>query len=352
MRRLLAAGSSPRPSGSKSKRATQLTLVVLAAAVLVGGDGPPAGTTRAGTLQEKSAQPKGGANPQSADRQADREAIRRASDEFAAAFARADAKAIALGWTDQGEYYDDTGVALRGRAEIEKDFAQFFKNHPKSQVAVEIESIRFPSRDLAVEEGVLRQIREGKELPSSTLYRAIHVREDGTWKTALCREWGGGQDRLHDLAWLLGDWKGSSGDEETRLSFEKDKTTPAIVGHFTKQAKGAQTKGKSADAGTTISGTTISGTMRISHDPQTGQLRSWHFDDNGGHGQSLWIRDGNRWVLDAVGVQPNGTETAAVNVLVRINNDAFTWRSLDRVAGDEALPDTPPVKLTRVAASK
>ena len=96
----------------------------------------------------------------------------------------------------------------------------------------------------------------------------------------------------------------------------------------------------------------LSGTIRISHDPQTGQLRSWHFDDNGGHGQSLWIRDGNRWVLDAVGVQPDGTETAAVNVLVRINNDAFTWRSLDRVAGDEALPDTPPVKLTRVAASK
>jgi uncharacterized protein (TIGR02246 family) len=272
-----------------------------------------------------------------AQHDADREAIRKQSAEFVQAFAKGDAKAVAAAWTEQGEYYDDAGAALRGRSEIEKEFAQFFKEHPKSQVAVEIDSIRFPSRDLAIEEGVLRQLRDGKELPSSTRYRALHVRDDGQWKTALCREWGGGQDRLQDLIWLLGRWKGAAKDQEMELSFEKDTKTPSIVGHFTRKAGG---------------GAVASGTIKISLDPQTGHLRSWHFDDDGGHGQSLWTRDGNRWVLDAVGVEADGTDTAAVNVLARINNDAFTWRSLDRVAGDEALPDTAPIKLTRVVASK
>jgi uncharacterized protein (TIGR02246 family) len=251
--------------------------------------------------------------------EADREAIRKQSSEFVQAFAKGDAKAVAAAWTEHGEYHDDNGTALRERAEIEKEFVQVFKEHPKSRVAVEIESIRFPSHDLAVEEGVIRQLQDGKELPSSTRYRALHVREDGQWKTALCREWGSGQDRLYDLIWLLGDWKGSAKDEEMDLSFEKDKKTPSLVGHFSKKSGGE---------------VVASGTLKISLDPQTSHLRSWHFDDNGGHGQSLWTRDGNRWVLDAVGVEADGTETACVNILTRINND------------------TAPVKLTRVAAGR
>jgi uncharacterized protein (TIGR02246 family) len=268
---------------------------------------------------------------------ADEEGIRQQSREFAKAFESGNAKAVASFWTEQGEYFDDTGLALRGRAEIEKEFAQFFKEHPKSQVAVEIESIRFPARDLAIEEGVLLQRAEGKALPASTRYSVIHVRENGQWRIAVCREWGAGQDRLHDLAWLLGEWKGGTKDQETLLSFEKDKKSSSIFARHTKKLKGE---------------VVASGAIKISLDPHTGQLRSWHFDDDGGHGQSLWIRDGNRWVLDAVGALADGTDTAGVNVLTRINNDSFTWRSIDRVAGGEALPDTVPVKLARVASTK
>ena len=95
-----------------------------------------------------------------------------------------------------------------------------------------------------------------------------------------------------------------------------------------------------------------SGTLKISLDPQRGQLRSWHFDDDGGHGQALWLRDGNNWVLDSIGVLSDGTETASVSLLGRLNPDEVTWRSIDRVAGDRPVPDTVPVKLTRVAGTK
>src|SRR5436190_1757226 len=79
----------------------------------------------------------------------------------------------------------------------------FFKDRPGGKIEVRIDSIRFPSRDSAVEEGVLRQVRDGKELPTSTLYSTVHVREDGRWRIASSREWGAGQDRLEDLEWLL-----------------------------------------------------------------------------------------------------------------------------------------------------
>src|SRR5262249_53082899 len=90
-----------------------------------------------------------------------------------------------------------------------------------------------------------------------------------------------------------------------------------------------------------------SGMFRIAMDPQRGQLRSWHFDDDGGHGQALWLRDGNRWVLDSFGVLADGTNTESVNVLVRIGKDAITWQSIDREVDGDSLPDTAPIKLTR-----
>ena len=84
----------------------------------------------------------------------------------------------------------------------------------------------------------------------------------------------------------------------------------------------------------------------IGRDPQRGQLRSWSFDDEGGHGEALWSRDGHAWVLDAIGVQPDGTPTAATNILTRVNDDQFTWRSVERmVAGGKSI-EVARVKIT------
>jgi uncharacterized protein (TIGR02246 family) len=267
------------------------------------------------------------------ERAADREAIVKGSRAFAAAFAKGDAKAVASFWTEHGEFHDDNGTALRGRADIEKSFTEILKEKAGGKIEVHIDSLRFLSRDAAIEEGILRYVPAGKELPSTSLYSVMHVREDGQWKIAHAREWGSGQDRLEDIEWLIGTWKGGNAEREVYLSLKHDKQRPFVVGEFTTKAKGK---------------VTASGSMKIGLDPQRGQLRSWHFEDDGGHGQALWIRDGDRWVLDAIGAQGDGTETAALNILGRINDDAFTWRSIDRQLGEEKLPDTAPIRLSRV----
>jgi uncharacterized protein (TIGR02246 family) len=271
------------------------------------------------------------------EREADTEAIRATARAFAAAFNKGDAKAVAAQWTEYGECADADGELIRGRANIEKAFAEFFKANPRAKVQVLVGSIRFPAPDLALEEGVLRQVNTVKDLPTSTLYSATHVRTDGKWQTAVSREWGAGQDRLENLDWLVGQWSATLTDQTVTLTFTRDGQKPFILGRFTKTAGDK---------------TVSTGTMRIGLDPQTGQLRSWHFDEDGGHGQSLWVRDGNRWVLDCVGVMGDGAETASVNVLGRLNNDEITWQSIDRVMGDQALPDTVPIRLTRVPPAK
>jgi len=280
---------------------------------------------------------KEGRGEDATEKKTDRDAIEKSSREFVKAFEKGDAKAVAALWTEQGEYHHEGGPLVRGRAAIEEALAEFFKERPNNKVDVLIESIRFPSADLAIEEGLLRHSSASKDLPHSTLYSVTHVREGGRWKIAVSREWGAGQDRLEDLDWLVGKWKTAAGDQETQLSFNRDTERPYLQGQFTKKVKGKVVS---------------SGTMRIGIDPERGQLRSWSFEDDGGNGQALWLRDGNRWVLDSIGVLNDGTETASVNILTRVNNNELTWRSIDRVMGDQELPDTVPLKLSRVTGGK
>ena len=267
------------------------------------------------------------------DREADRDAIRTSAQDFARAFEQGDAKAAAAQWTVGGEYVSDEEPSVRGRDNIEKAFTELFKDKSRARLEVDIRSIRFPSADSAIEEGFLRHTPYGPGLPGSTQYTTVHVREDGKWLIAYSRESGAGQDRLGDLAFLIGKWEGGTKGQVMSLSFEKDGDHPFILGKFSRKSEGKLVAG---------------GTMKIGLDSQRGQIRSWHFDGDGGHGQCLWLRDGNRWVLDAIGATADGTDTAAVNVLSRLNADEIVWRSIDRVVGGEALPDTAPVKLTRV----
>ncbi len=268
---------------------------------------------------------------------ADRDAIAKSASEFAALFNKGDAKAVAALWTENGECRDADGQTFVGHAEIERSFADFFKANSGAKIEMLIKSVRFPAKDLAVEEGLVRQARSPKDLPRSTQYVAVHVREGGQWKIALSSEGGVGQDRLEDIEWLLGEWVTTIKKDAVKFSFTRDKKRPFITGKFTRTETGKEP---------------VSGTIRIALDPETGQIRSWGFEDDGGHSQSLWVCDGKSWVLDSRGVLADGTPTSERIIVRRVGPDMITWQAVDRVLGDDSLTDMPPMRLTRVAASK
>lgn len=303
-------------------RRAMLPIALAAGAVFAAAYG-----TRAGS----SGQPVAGA----AD--ADRAAIRQAARDFEAAFNRRDAKAVATLYTESAEAREAGGRPFVGRAAIEKSYADHFKADPDAKVEVLVQSVRFPANDLAVEEGLLRVSRGPKGLPTTTTYVAVHVREGGRWPVALASEGGGGQDRLEDLDWLLGEWTTRVKDDAVKFTFARDPKRPAITGTFTRTPAGREA---------------VTGTIRIAADPETGRIRSWGFEDDGAHSQSLWSADGKGWVLDSRGVLADGTPTAERIVLRRVGPDAITWRAIDRLLGDVPLADTPPVRLTRAAAPK
>lgn len=267
---------------------------------------------------------------------ADDAAIRQTAEDFTKAFNAGDAKALAALWTERGEYESDDGSILRGRAAIEAAFAGHFKAHPGAKSTVQIESIRFPSRDCAIEEGITSTSANGA-LPGSARYRVLHVRENGTWRIALCREWAAGESRMLDLDWLIGSWRGQAKEHELTISFSRDKDGPFLVGEFI-----ANMAGKPVPLGT----------MKIGTDPASRNFVSWHFDSDGGYGHGVWLRERNHWVIDSRGTQGDGTPVASVNVLSRFGEDELGWRSFDRTVGGKSQPELPPLRLKRVAASK
>ncbi len=269
-------------------------------------------------------------------RAADREAILQSARDFTAAFEKGDAKAVAALWTEQGEYESDDGTILSGRGAIEAAFAAHFKVRPAEKMETKVEDIRFPSRDTALEQGVTCTTASGL-LPDSAKYRVLHVREDGQWRIAFCREWGASENRMIDLDFLIGIWRGQSKDREMLITFAPEKDRPFIVGEFT----------------TTIAGKTMPvGTMKIGLDPLSKKFMSWHFDPDGGYGHGVWIREGKHWAIDSHGVQGDGAPTAAVNVLSRLGSDELGWGSLDRTVGGKAQPDSPLIRLKRLDAAK
>jgi uncharacterized protein (TIGR02246 family) len=265
--------------------------------------------------------------------------VRKTAASYTAAFNKGDARAAAAHWADQGEYVGPDGKTLRGRAAIEKAYVEFFKKNPKATVEVIVGSIRLLGTRSALEEGTLRLRLAGDKEPGESRYSVLHVREADGWRMALVREWvpdESERNALEDIAWLIGEWSGKTKDAELRARYFWDEGKTYLRCRYTLKEGGK---------------TTSSGTQIIARDP-AGGLRSWLFDGSGTYGESVWSRDGKRWLLEARGTLPDGTVMTAVNILVPLGKDAFTWQSVERKAGDTPLPDLAPLRVTRVQAGK
>jgi uncharacterized protein (TIGR02246 family) len=272
------------------------------------------------------------AKPKETKRGDDEAGIRKATAEFIQAVEKGDARAVAAFWTENGEYIEEDGTTIRGRDAIEAAYAKAFANKKNPKVEITVESIRFPSKDTAIEEGYARSYRGNPGHPTTSRYSVLHVREDGRWLMAVLREWPDEGLSLRELEWLIGTWEAKIGDTQVRTTYEWDAKKNSIRCHIT-------IKGKDRN---------LSALQILLKDPRNGQLRSWLFDDDGGFGDATWTHDGKRWVIAATGVQADGGELTATNILTPVDKDTFTWQSTERTLDGEELPNIPPVKVTHV----
>jgi uncharacterized protein (TIGR02246 family) len=303
--------------------------LVIAAGWLVVGPTQPghAEPLSAAHAQTPARGPKG-----AEDRPADRAEVQKALESFAAAFSKGDAKAVAAHWTAEGEYTSDDGTTIRGHAALEKDYAAFFAKNPDNALEVEMDSLRFPSRENAVVEGHFKlHMGKKKELIVSRC-SFLYVREDGKWLIAIAREWPGDGLEIRDLEWLIGTWEAKRGNTVVTTRYEWTKNKAFIQCRFS----------------ITQDGKTTSGMQMIGKMQSTGEMHSWTFEDDGGIGDSDITRDGKKWMFAARGSTGEGRVITATNIMTPIDADSFTRQSVERTLDGELLADQPPVKVTRV----
>ena len=262
----------------------------------------------------------------------DTAAIQKASQSFLKAYIAGDAKAMAAHWTEKGEYYSEDGTVLRGRDAIEKAYREIFtKKAGLTDAEIDVTSIRFPSKGMAIEEGYFK-VRVDKEPVTSSKYTVLHVREDGKWLMAVVREYPSEGIQIRDLEWLIGAWETKGGDTEVLTKYEWWGEKSYIRVHITLKHKGR----------------TREGMQMIGKDSSTGVLRSWTFDAEGAFAEANWTRDGKKWVQASTGVLEDGSVLAATNILTRLDDNTFTFQSVERTLNDEGIEDVPPVRIVRV----
>ena len=306
------------------RHGTVVVLTLLAVAVPCGGGAP---------AQEKTTH-----DP---SRERDRQAVVKLTQDMVRAFGQRDAAAMAAHWTDDGEYTQTDGQPIRGRSEIQKGYSEFLKTiQGTPKVDVRLDAVRFPSADVALIETTLRRRNDEGGIVASARQEAVLVRESGRWMLAVVREWDHDADpsvSLKDLEWLVGTWHAATPDGEVNIAYKWDQNQLFIRGNFT------------VKEGTKVA---ESGTETITKDNAEGVIRSWLFQSDGAFAGGVLTRDGAKWNVDVRAVRADGSRLSATVIYVPVDADTFTWQAVNQVVDGVAEVDTPPIKVTRVKATK
>lgn len=277
-----------------------------------------------------------------ADQAADEAAIRQAVESYVNAFNQGDAKALAALWSPEAVYTNRlTGVEVVGREAIEQQFASIFADAKDGKLEATTQSIQFVSPNVALEQGTAKLVRP-EQPPEETQYSAVYVKRDGAWLLDRVTEEDvpvvtSNYERLKELEWMIGTWVDEDDNSriETTCQWTKNQ-------NFMLRAFSMTIRDRIALAGLQI----------VGWDPSTKQIRSWVFDSDGGFGEGVWSRTDKSWHIQATGTLPDGSKSSSVNIITYVDDNAFTWQSVNRVVDGELLPNVDEVLVVRSSAAE
>lgn len=267
---------------------------------------------------------------------ADETAIRAAIDSYKAAFDKGDAKAVAAHWTPTGEFVTPAGETLSGQGALEKNFTEYFKATPDAKIELDSVGIEFLSPGVAIEEGVARVLVPDKE-PALTEYAAVHVKTPDGWKLDSVKETEvvvpqSHYEQLKPLEWMIGTWV-DAGDDSTietvcRWTKNKNFMSRTFKVHVADRVE-------------------MEGTQIIGWDPDKQTIRSWLFDSEGGFGVGIWSQKENQWTIRTLQVLANGEKASGINIMTKVDDDKFIFRSIGREIDGILLPGIEEITVVR-----
>jgi uncharacterized protein (TIGR02246 family) len=270
------------------------------------------------------------AKPKSTLESAELNAVKASAAEFEKAFNAGDAKAIAAQFLERAEAVDEEGNILEGRANIETNFSDLFKEFPKARIQVELTSLRQLSPEVAVEDGYSTTTLDPDEPGSRSPYTVVHVKRDGKWLIASVRDFpvetaeATAHEQLQSLDWLVGHWVDESHDGRVETTCQWSEDGNYLLQDYVVKSRRGE----------------LQGTQRIGWDGLRGSIRSWAFDRNGAFSEAFWTPTESGWILRVEGVTPEGQSASGTRVVTLLNHDAFQIDSSGLTIGNGLLPDT------------
>jgi uncharacterized protein (TIGR02246 family) len=248
-----------------------------------------------------------------------------------------DAAAAAGLWTLDGSYLDDEGNRFSGRDALQKMFADVFASNPtRAVVELDVEKMRLINKDVATVDGAVKVAGRVANRFSLTLVRtgADWMISSGTETPVAVRSTSTSSNPLAALGWLIGNWHAERNGGAVNMKAEWIANNNFILCKY-EVKKGAQPAQIEAQI--------------IGWDPRSGRPISWQYDANGGFGEGLWIKDGDKWAVDMINTGTDGARLTATNVISELNKDSFTWQSVNRRRNGAWIEDTAPIKVDRAA---
>jgi len=277
------------------------------------------------------------APPAPSSPQEDEKAIRESAAKYAEAFSKGDVDALAAQYAPDAIYDEGEGAVISGRDEIKKVLAANIAENSGTKMTLDIKSIRF-AKGRGIEIGTAT-LTPTKGDPVTVAYRALYGKQpDGKWLLTsvgpdVTAEGSTSAGPLDDLAWLLGTWRDSEAEMDLSSTCKWDPNRRFMVRTFVMKEENRPV---------------LEVTEVIGWDAADRVVRSWVFDSDGGFNQSTWSRRGDDWIISARGTLPDGGRASAVNIIHPIDDNNFTWSSINRDVDGEMLPDVDDVKMVRV----
>jgi uncharacterized protein (TIGR02246 family) len=322
------------------RRALALVGLIVSAGVgiVMAGGGPLPHQAQApaapATTQPAAEQPKPALTPEE-------KAIVEGVEAFTKMYSAANAEALADLFVDEAAIIDPEGNETHGRAAVAEMYAAAFQASPGLKVTSKVNDVKFLTPDVARVKGESQLSSATGDASEFNTFTALLVKRDGKWRIAEIRESAAPPadvapyDRLRELEWMVGDWVDESENSRVQSSVRWADNKSYLIREYKIEMQGE--KGSS-------------GTMFVGWDPQSGQIKSWLFDSNGGHGEALWTRTGEKeWVAKAQGVLRDGRPTSATQIHTLINKDSVKTSSIDRIIGGQVAPDILDVVMVRKA---
>ena len=215
---------------------------------------------------------------------------------------------------------------------------ELFAANKGLKVRIDVASVRFPAPDLAIEDGTSAVLAPDGTAPSRARYTNVLIKKDDQWLLSSVREDAytdpSNHEFLRGLDWVIGEWVDERSEGPAgRVSFE---WSPGQ--NFITSARTVEYKDASLD----------NGVQMIGWDPVAKQIRSWSFEADGGFGESVWTKEGAKWIVKTNATVADGSKVSATNIVTPVDANTVTWQSKDRTVDGKPLPDTKEIKMKRV----